>query len=471
MKSMVLPPVSRQLGQDAGICSRESHSDSVCPQTHPSLGQIVKTHLACAASSPQKGFEARQVVVINEAAQLFTYAIKPSTDLKGFSLLDLFKVVQHAITLSKRGNLTEADKDSICKLFDRLALLSVQSWDRKLLAGQKELQRVLSKELDSLYCELDASSKVAASEDFQVRLSIAKAELSTRLGVGIHRAGAGVNGAQIIKSLEGDAIGVFKPENKLAWYDVVGLIKRFFGQARLLCNKKLAQEFAEVAAHKLSSIMGFNITPAAKMCQIRNKEGAFLAFLSGYKEAQDVVEQIEAKTKFTTREITLFQKMAAYDFLVGNMDCHDGNWFVRLEQGEIIEIRVIDHGNSFIESNPGEMGLLGNQYKWGRLKMANEAFSVEFVDFIKEMNEAGLEQFIQETRGEFLNSRMEALIRERFWTLKMGVLSGQIASPKALSHIHTDGDFRRCREEIATRLKAEGRSEGDLLVVDITAKA
>lgn len=440
------------------------------PPANSGIERVAQTALST-VSNPTSCLSKRSIKTIDENQQIFLYAVKKSTDLSKFASSDIYRVIKHAISRCETSALQEEEKEEICQLFDRLGHLPAQSWDRmRNLSGQKALQRVISPELDALYTRLELDASQASNEHFQIQMSIAKAMLSTSLGVGIHKTAAGVNGAQMIKSLEGEIVGVFKPERKGSWFDIIGMIKRFFGQARLLCSARLSQEYAEVAAHKLSHALGFDITPAAQMCTIRNQEGAFLAFLKGYKEAKDVVETMEAKKAYTANELTLFQKMAAYDFLSGNMDCHDENWFVRMKGDEITEIRVIDHGNSFIESNPAPMSSLGNQYKWGRLKISQESFTAEFVSFIKSMTKQGLESFIQETRSQFLNTKMEALIRERFWTLRAGVIAGKISCPGDLSRLHTDHDFATCRNEIIRKLQSEAQPEAELLVVDFKVK-
>lgn len=441
--------------------------DKVQSASKTNIALVAQSVLPLMPKETQTTLDSRTFKKLNEGEKLFLYAIKSHTDLSKFSAVDIHKVVEYAVFVCENEQLKAKYKAQIRNLFDRLGELSAQSWDRRRnLADKKTLQRVISPELDALYARLELNPEEASNESFQMSMSIAKAELSTRLGVGVHKTAAGVNGAQIIKSLEGDVVGVFKPERKQSWFDIVGLIKRFFGQARLLCNKSLSQEYAEVAAHKLSKALGFHITPAAQMCKIRNREGAFLAFLKGYKEAKDVIDQLEAKKAYTSNELTLFQKMAAYDFLTGNMDCHDENWFVIMKGDEIAEIRVIDHGNSFIESNPAPMSSIGNQYKWGRLKIAKQQFSDEFIQFIKSMDTKGLDAFIQETRSCFLNTKMEKLMRERFWTLRMGILTGQIKKASDLAKLHTNDDFAKCRNEIISNMSFVESMEEDFLVVD-----
>jgi hypothetical protein len=354
------------------------------------------------------------------------------------------------VAKNESRELSADEREKISGFFKKIAKLPQEQFDRKaLLGGKIALQRVLSPELDALLSQQEKSPHLQEDMQHQLNISIAKAKLSIKLGYGVTVAKNGANGAQIIKDLEGKPVGVFKSAPKLKWYQVGERLKQRFGQARLL-NKKdeLAQQFAEVAAHRFDDVFGFHLAPAAAMVKLSKKEGAFLAFLGGYQELKDCEKKLQARNTYDPNEKVLWQRMCLYNFLIGNLDPHNENIFVRMyKQGHLNEVRMIDHGNSFIEYNPAAWGAKGNQGHWGTYKISKEAFEPEVLDFIKnQLTSEKLESFVQQmgsSREKFWSVRMDQLMRDRLQLLRDGILSGSISNPDQLSQIHLHADFSK----------------------------
>lgn len=385
---------------------------------------------------------------------------------------DMRVAVNYCIQRTADASVTEQEKKEIAFFFDKFSGLSKDLFDRTWLGGHVALQRILSPELDELLTEQEKNPPLATATQHQLKVAMAKAHLSIKLGHGMSSAGNGVNGAQIIKDLENNPVGVFKPVPEVKWYQVTEMMKRYFGQARLLNQQDvLGQQFAEVAAHQFDKIMGFKLAPAATMAKIQGKEGAFLAFLQGYQELKACEEKLEARTSYEKDEKKKWQMMCLYNFLAGNMDPHNQNIFMRLNKNNHIEeVRMIDHGNCFIEYNPGAWSSKGNQGQWGTYKISKEAFEPEVIEFIRDnLTEDKLDQFVKQIgkeRENFWTIRMDQLQRERLQLIRKQILEGEISTPEQLSQIHTSTDFET-KLNMSLSFQAEQTDLGDFAVLDI----
>ena len=219
--------------------------------------------------------------------------------------------------------------------------------------------------------------------------------------------------------------------------------------------------------------MGFKLAPAATMAKLKGKEGAFLAFLSGYEELKKCEGKLEARTSFEKEEKKKWQMMCIYNFLTGNMDPHNENIFVRMgKNNRLEEIRMIDHGNCFIEANPGEWGSKGNQGHRGNYKISKEAFEPETIDFIRNnLTEEKLDQFVSnigKERENFWTINMDQRQRERLQLIRDGILQGKITTPQQLSKIHTSNDFQKHMDMgRSLAYQAEETDLGDFSILDI----
>lgn len=400
-----------------------------------------------------------------------------NADLKKVSITknDLSSAVNYCVKRAEAGNVSESEQNEIRAFFDKYSYLPKEIFDRKdLIGGRLSLQRLLSIDLDQLIKLGERDPTLKSRTDYQLKVSEAKASLSVRLGHGVSFAGNGVNGAQIIRDLEGSPVGVFKPAPELKWYQIPEKLKGFFGQSRLLNQQdSLGQQYSEVAAHRFDEAMGFKLTPAATMTKLNGKEGAFLAFLKGYEELKECENKLEGRSSYEESEKKIWQTMCIYNFLVGNLDPHNQNIFVRMEESQLKEVRMIDHGNCFIEMNPGEWGSKGNQGHWGTYKISKEAFTPEVIEFVRtNLTEDKLDQFVKQIgkeRENFWTIHMDQNQRERLQLIREGILQGKISSPKELSNIHTSNDFRKHlnKEGDLTR-RSEQTDLGDFSILDIS---
>lgn len=287
----------------------------------------------------------------------------------------------------------------------------------KLLLS-KELQNVLSPELFDLRTlrkkekaelELKEQSK-KGDESLRLKKRVAKARLAIKLGAGIKQNG-GTSGSVRVYTINGKPVGIFKISlEHLGWVArIKHFIKQHFcGQLSHLSTRSAAQPKTEVLACKLDRKCGFNLAPYSAFVEINGKEGAFLEFLKDYREAKDILLKFNQKETYTQEEINLFQKMVVFDFLIGNLDRHEENWFVRYtgdgsqEPITITEIRCIDNANSFIKCNPGPVTKrLTNQYKWKKEKIAQESFSDATKAFIREnLTLEKIDSFIAEAQAD-----------------------------------------------------------------------
>ncbi|MBS0637594.1 MAG: hypothetical protein JSS12_08785, partial [Verrucomicrobia bacterium] len=144
--------------------------------------------------------------------------------------------------------------------------------------------------------------------------------------------------------------------------------------------------------------------------------GAFQLFIKSrdetpFKEAKELVGNLEQKNEYSLQELELFQKMAVFDFLIGNLDRHEENWFVKEIGGNISELKTIDNANSFLRKNPSSGDKIGNQYKWRKLKIADSPLTEQMKQFIREkLTSRNIQAFVQKLQQdlpEFLDDEMK----------------------------------------------------------------
>lgn len=295
----------------------------------------------------------------------------------------------------------------------------------------------LSEGTESTACSTPRhESEEEFSRDERFEQSIHKSREALLRGVK-PRANKGVTGSKTLLSERRENLGIFKPELSFKEKGWVQIIKQkldsAIGQVSLLSTDPMAQSKSEVAASMLDKIFNFNLAPCAKITRIGGKIGVFLEFLHGYREAADpkTLQQLERPGRiFTPSECTIFQKMAIFDFLIGNLDRHTENWFVRLGKGgEIIDIKCIDNANSFPKKNPEgvTLSLLSDKlYAWKKFQISQFPFTEDTKRFIREnltgeRLEALIAAFKRGDQGlgkNYFEADMERLFRQRFSIIK-----------------------------------------------------
>ena len=193
----------------------------------------------------------------------------------------------------------------------------------------------------------------------------------------------GTTGAKVVKIREENgktkATGIFKAVSEDP------LHKKIAGQASLMLSARdgLAKARAEVIAFHLAKNLKFNLKvngecliPEAIMLNLNGEQGVFIKFLTGYREPNLEQEPFLNPNEIETRN---FQMLALYDFLIGNLDRHLDNFFIK--DGEIPNfeiIKFIDQGNSFPFAGPPPLSISGrNMYKWAHFSIAEKPFLPE----------------------------------------------------------------------------------------------
>ncbi len=367
--------------------------------------------------------------------------------LEMYPAKDIAVAVDYCVAQAKKGNLSDKDKADIRFFFlDKLSSMPEDKFNRRLLLGGKDaLQRIISPELDRLLTEQEQNPSLKDSKQHQLDIAVARAQLAVGVGAGTSRAG-GCNGAVIVKSLEGKAVGVFKAPPSNAGFDPARQVKAWFGQARLFNREdKMNEPYSEVAMHYFDEVFGFNLAPAAKQVELKDESGAFLAFLGGYKELADVVEDLNKRDSFEKDELIKWQTAMVAIFASLNFDPHAGNIFVQMDKGQLSGLKIIDAGNNFAARLPGEWGTKGHRSEPGDLAISKKPFEPEVIEFIKtRLTEENLNSFIAKVkadRPDFWTAEMDVLHRQTLQIVRKNVANGMIASPFELLNILTPGQY------------------------------
>lgn len=363
--------------------------------------------------------------------------------IEDFQGVDLGYSIQYSAHIAETQQLSEMQKKKIRLFFDEIRKVSDRFNVCLHLSNRIEIQRVLSPRLDELL-KSDHSGV-----NSQVEIDLAKADLATSLGVGVVPTSGGKNGAVFIQTLEGRSVGVFKAPQPIGMLDLVAYAKMYLGQARLLNNRPFASQYAEIFAADLSRELNFGeMAPKAIEAEFAGQRGAFISFLGGYQELKKAKRNFVQREKYHEKEIEMWQKMSIWNFLVGNLDPHDENIFVKIDSAhELKDIRMIDHGNCFPMANPG-IGSKGNLGHWGEYAIAKEPFTDEMKAFILEnITEDKIRRFVagDRRRTEFFKDEMMRKQLERVRLLRecVATATGQISSPAVLAGIKTDSDYQK----------------------------
>lgn len=327
-----------------------------------------------------------------------------------------------------------------------------------------KLQNFLDPELKRLR-EEKKNTKNDIEHQFQRRIQ--KAKLAEKLGILPH-INKGACGTIIIKGLskqekykQGKNIGIFK-----RGYSRVPVLvriknifkKTFWGQLHYLSKQEFSQANAEVAAYLLDKKFGFGITPPSQKLNLMGEEGTFQHFLRDNIEAKDLLMiGYNNKKNYTENELIKFQMLAIYDYLTGNLDRHEENWFVKInsaahakldeiskaqskrasyrtlramianqdfEKLEIVDLKGIDNANSFPIKHARRFPIfnsLSNQYKWKQLNIAAEKFRPEIVEFASKLTDQKIEEFLKELEEKlpgFMEIEMEKTFKDRLIVLR-----------------------------------------------------
>lgn len=317
------------------------------------------------------------------------------------------------------------------------------------------VQEYLSPEIKRLRQEKRADPAKAQDQEHRVQRKIAKGALAIDLGQGI-KSNKGATGTLIISDINGKSVGVYKVSEKDVpiLTRIKNAVKSFlWGQLSYLSKKNFAQPLAERAAYLLSSTLGFHVAPASALTELNGKTGVFQVFIhrnkkaeSGYGaiadvkaatilvtskegkrrtidekkyvEAKDAVE-VDSKEHFTEEEKNKFQQFIIYDYIIGNLDRHDENWFITISENmEMTDIKAIDNANAFPKKQPLKGAIATrNQYQWQTRNIAKEKFTDKSKRFVLEnLTPEKIQEFVDKLNYEqpgFLDEDMEMLLKKR----------------------------------------------------------
>lgn len=355
--------------------------------------------------------------------------------------------------------------------FKRKNLKSVAETDIGYLALERkkqDLKNRVKKEKDITEAHKLKNDLLEAKTDKK----IIKAKILHAMGE-IGKSEKGTTGTALVFDYRKDGskrlLGVFKPDAKHAPLTVRihNLTKRLRGQLSLLSNNYYARPQAEKIAYEASQFFELGSLPPSQLVEIGNQNGVFqlavqtvIKTQEGEKQSTKDIELKEAKElmtpannilmdpkrKFTPSEIEAFQRFALTDFLIGNLDAHEENWFVKFDQTKrITHILGIDKANSFPQKNPRRSERRGrNQYKWKNVPIAQAPFSKEMREIMKSFSDDKLDQFINRINNkypDFFDPKIENLMRARVKAIReIADIKG--SSPAYLAEMVSDIDFK-----------------------------
>ncbi|HEV8051920.1 MAG TPA: hypothetical protein VGP47_05450 [Parachlamydiaceae bacterium] len=161
------------------------------------------------------------------------------------------------------------------------------------------------------------------------------------------------------------------------------------------------------------------------------------------RQAKDILSILDGKDEFTENETFLFQKLAIFDYLIGNLDRHEENWLVTFSSvNEITHIKAIDNANAFPKIQP-EKGspAARNQYLWKELKISDQKFSPEIINFVQDMITPDklikVVVDIKKECGDFLDEDMKNLLLLRQKVIYKLICEEDGKTPKDLADIST----------------------------------
>lgn len=299
--------------------------------------------------------------------------------------------------------------------------------------------------VDLLFCAEDqaaSAQKVAAfslTRHFFLKKEVGvirKAELAwIRKNECVSSAGGNSGGAYFLHDPKDfqKKIGVFKVDeaSRSSFSRIMLWVKRFLGQ-RFYLSSIHREAAAEKAAYHLEKWLKRGFEHLAPNCipdvhLFNGVEGSFQAFVEGYGDRDSWLD----KGSYEKREKIVFQFFAVVDYALGNLDRHLDNWFVELgEDNTLSRIHAIDNANTFPERSHAPHFLFSfpfsgppaHQYAWADLKIAQEPFEEEVIQWISaafsKEKESEVISFLQKTVPGFFTPLMNDELRSRFAVLR-----------------------------------------------------
>ena len=272
----------------------------------------------------------------------------------------------------------------------------------------------------------------------------------------IKDAGGATGGTYYMLDLTGKTIGVFKSSEtyRPLITKVTQGVKRIFGQKSYLNTEPMTESKAEVAAHILDLMLQGNLTVQSDVRNFNGTKGCFQAYVEGMS-SEETKKQWLKKKSYQSEELVIFQKFAFFDYALGNLDRHEENWFVKVDQeGRLTGIKAIDNANTFPKRAHNSQSLVSppyNQYAWAREPVAGSIIEPDVKKWIQE-------QFCEKRRQEIVDALKTNPKLEGFLTKEMEFqLLNRL---NVLFELSKKEDFRpkdlllyRCEEAIAEVVK------------------
>lgn len=371
-----------------------------------------------------------------------------------------------------KGNQNEKFREEVRDIFfNKISQLR----DREFLSDLKK-NKIISKELENFLSPALAAKRkkksqssseektktVKEKETEKLARRVERARLAIALGVGA-KANKGATGTLLLYSLKGKLIGVHKPTHrhtplKTRLFDKIKTLSPL-GQLHHLSPRDDAQSKAEVAAYLTDQFFGFDLLPSSTMVELGGRAGAFQSAINlksratdpkseAYHEAREHLDELSKRESFDEGELSLFQRFAIEDYLIGNLDCHSENWVVQVIEGKITDLRALDKANSFPMKNPEKAERIKNQYAWKSAKIAEAPYTNKVRTFITEkLKEDEIENYIKHLNEKLPNfldegsrGKMATLLRQRAAVLRKAATEKDF-SPAKLAELKTTEDI------------------------------
>lgn len=297
-----------------------------------------------------------------------------------------------------------------------LAKWSLDVFDRTTLS--EKIQNVVCKNLGKFRERQNVKkSYYQPLPEEKIELAKLQVELALKLGIKPQKNKKGVNGSIIYYDIGHKPIGIFKAENtirstKEAFKQWFSSILGFRTQSDL-CHHD--QPHAEVAASIADDVFSIGLVPLTRKVELEGRKGSLMLWEQNMKDAAS----FNFSNKPTEKELYLFQQMAVYDFLFGNLDRHTENWLVQVNKTNQIEkIAMIDNGNAFPEELPTSSisDYFGRQkmYRWKSHPWAKYPFQERVLDCLRNLSSWNLRKFADEVSSHLQTDFLSGKRLENF---------------------------------------------------------
>jgi hypothetical protein len=318
--------------------------------------------------------------------------------------LSIFKMLQsEAAHLKEIGNLSKKAQVQKISVLAKEAIVA----DHTALKTQSQVQALIETIGDLLEEE---KMKVKTNPS----AAVPRIYTDETKGYGIHKDADEADPASVPLSIRAartselwlkGAVGLTRPTNFLAG------------------ESPYSKACSEVSSRNFADGFGFNndkdhpLVPLTALVHEPGKtdgpKGTFQEFVQGYELAEKVDIDLNTLSK---EEKLLFLKFIMFDFLIGNLDRHDKNWMIKIENGKLVGIAAIDNGNAFPVKLPvdrfADSRVRKRQYEWRSHILANMKIDDETMNELRAFardnkitDEAKLQSFVSQERDLFLASR------------------------------------------------------------------